>query len=114
MNVLINITYQGQSGNYLVNMDAGVDDATIKNICEEAVRSGEVPGISAALPQNAFANFVIDRFDGNQPRFVVRPKVPFGFRNRQSVERCSVPAWPKAGTPTLLRSHAPTLSRSAA
>ena len=44
MNVLINITYQGQSGNYLVNMNPGVDDATIKNVCEEAVRSGEVPG----------------------------------------------------------------------
>jgi hypothetical protein len=78
MNVLINITYQGQSGNYLVNMDPGVDDATIKNICEEAVRSGEVPGVSPAIPKNAFANFVIDRFHGDQPRFVVRPKVPFG------------------------------------
>ena len=32
MNVLINITYQGQSGNYLVKMDPGVDDATIKNV----------------------------------------------------------------------------------
>jgi hypothetical protein len=78
MNVLINITYQGQSENYLVNMDPGVDDATIKSVCEEAVRSGEVPGIAAAIPQNAFANFVIDRFHGAQPRFVVRPKVPFG------------------------------------
>ena len=33
MNVLINITWQGQSGNYLVNMDQGVDDNTIKNVC---------------------------------------------------------------------------------
>jgi hypothetical protein len=78
MNVLINITWQGQSGNYLVNMDEGVDDNTIKNVCEEAVRSGEVPGISTAIPKNAFANFVIDRFNGNPTRFVVRPKVPFG------------------------------------
>jgi len=78
MNVLINITWQGQSGNYLVNMDQGVDDNTIKNICEEAVRSGEVPGISPNIPKRAFANFVIDRFQGEQPRFVVRPKVPFG------------------------------------
>src|SRR5205823_7718156 len=63
---------------YLVNMDAGVDDNTIKNVCEEAVRSGEVPGISPNIPKNAFANFVIDRFHGDQTRFVVRPKVPFG------------------------------------
>ena len=81
MNVLLNITYQGQSGNYLVNMEPGVDDSTIKRICEEAVRSGAVPGISPAIPNNAFANFVIDRFHGNQPRFVIRPKVPFGCRN---------------------------------
>jgi len=78
MNVLINITWQGQSGNYLVSMDQGVDDSTIKNICEEAVRAGEVPGISPSIPKNAFANFVIDRFHGEQTRFVVRPKVPFG------------------------------------
>jgi len=78
MNVLINITYQGQSGNYYVNIDPGVDDRTVKNICEEAVRGGEVPGISVNIPRNAFANFVIDRFHDNQTRFVVRPKVPFG------------------------------------
>ena len=78
MNVLINITWQGQSGNYLVDIDPGVDDNTIKSVCEEAVRSGEVPGISPNIGKNAFANFVIDRFHGTQPRFVVRPKVPFG------------------------------------
>ena len=77
-NVLINITYHGQSGNYVTAMDAGMDDRNIKRICEEAVRSGEVPGISPDIPKNAFANFVIDRFHGDQVRFVVRPKVPFG------------------------------------
>lgn len=76
--VLINITYQGQSGNYLAAIDPGVDDNTIRRTCEEAVRAGEVPGISMAIPANAFANFVIDRFHGEQTRFVVRPKVPFG------------------------------------
>ena len=78
MNALINITWQGQSGNSLVNIDQGVDDNTIKNICEEAVRAGEVPGISPYIPKNAYANFVIDRFHGDQTRFVARPKVPFG------------------------------------
>ena len=90
MNVLINITYAGQSGNYLVNIDQGVDDTTIKNVFEEAVRAGEVPGISPNIPRNAFVNFVIDRFHGEQPRFVVRPKVPFGNWSRWSVERGSV------------------------
>jgi hypothetical protein len=78
MNVLINITYQGQSGNYLVDLDPGLDDNTIKNVCEEAIRAGEVPGIAAGIPAHAFANFVLDRFHGNQARFVLRPKVPFG------------------------------------
>ena len=78
MNVLINITYHGQSGNYLVNLDPGLDDRTIKNICEEAVRAGNVPGIDPGIPRNAFANFVIDRFNTEPVRFVVRPKVPFG------------------------------------
>ena len=78
MNVLINITWQGQSGNYFVNINPGVDDATIKNICEEAVRAGEVPGVSPNIPRHAFGNFVIDRFHNEQVRFVVRPKVPFG------------------------------------
>ena len=55
-------------------------DATIRRLCEEAVRGGEVPGLSPAIPKNAFRHFVIDRFHGGdgQARFVVRPKVPFG------------------------------------
>ena len=78
MNVLMNITWQGQSGNYWVNLDHGIDDGTIKRVAEEAVRSGEVAGIGANIPRNAFANFVIDRFHDGQTRFVIRPKVPFG------------------------------------
>jgi hypothetical protein len=78
MNVLINITYQGQSGNYIVDIDPSADDATIKHVCEEAIRSNEVNGISNHLPCDPFANFVIDRFNGDPVRFVLRPKVPFG------------------------------------
>jgi hypothetical protein len=80
--VLINITYAGQSGNWFTNIDIGSDDNTIRRLCEEAVRGGEVPGVFSNIPGNAFANFVIDRFNENgtnvQTRFVVRPKVPFG------------------------------------
>ncbi len=79
MSVLINMTYNGQSGNYVANIDAGLDDGSIRRICEEAVRAGEVPGIAKNIAVEAFQNFVIDRFHGNQGvRFVVRPKVPFG------------------------------------
>ena len=79
MSVLINMTYNGQSGNYVANIDAGLDDSSIRRICEEAVRAGEVPGLPKNIRVDAFRNFVIDRFHGNEGvRFVVRPKVPFG------------------------------------
>ena len=79
MPVLINITYNGRSGNYMANIDEGVDDGSIRRICEEAVRAGEVPGLPKEIPFDAFSNFVIDRFHGSEgTRFVVRPKVPFG------------------------------------
>jgi hypothetical protein len=78
MNVLMNITWQGQSGNYWVNLDPTVDDAMVKSVAEEAVRSGEVAGLSADIRRNAFSDFVIDRFQDGQARFVIRPKVPFG------------------------------------
>ena len=76
--VIINITWQGQSGTYVTHLPRGADDATIKRVCEEAVRSGEVPGIHPSIPHNAFRHFVIDRFHDHGTRFVVRPKVPFG------------------------------------
>ena len=76
--VLVNITYAGQSGNLVTQLDVGMDDNSIRRICEEAVRGGEVPGVLGNIPRNAFANFVIDRFNGPETRFVVRPKVPFG------------------------------------
>lgn len=76
--VLINITYAGQSGNWFTQLDVGMDDQNIRRICEEAVRAGEVPGVLTNIPGNAFTNYVIDRFNGEQTRFVVRPKVPFG------------------------------------
>lgn len=77
-NTLINITYDGQSGNFLAQLDLAQDDASIRRICEEAVRAAEVDGISPEIRRRAFANHVIDRFHGDPVRLVVRPKVPFG------------------------------------
>ena len=79
MSVMINITYNGQSGNYVAQINPGADDRNVRRLCEEAVRAGEVSGVAKTIPQNAFQNFVIDRFHGSEgARFVVRPKVPFG------------------------------------
>ncbi len=80
--ILMNITWGGRSGNWFALLDPASDDATIRRFCEEAVRGGEVNGVSSSLPEGAFANFVVDRFDGRQVdqqmRFIVRPRVPFG------------------------------------
>ena len=81
MQALLNITYAGQNGDYVLELEASADDETILRICDEVVRNGEVKGLTVSeLPHNAFRNFVVDRFperDG-MVRLVVRPKVPFG------------------------------------
>jgi len=79
MNTLINITYNGLSGNYFAQLEPGIDDTTLKRFCAEALRSGEVSGIAATpVEDQAFTNYVVDRFHGELTRFVLRPKVPFG------------------------------------
>lgn len=63
----------------MANIDPGIEDGSIRRLCEEAVRAREVPGMAKTNPVDAFRNFVIDPFHGNEgARFVVRPKVPFG------------------------------------
>ncbi len=74
----INITYQGLNGRYQAALTPDASDDTIRRICEEAVRGGEVPELPQAIPYDAFSNHVIDRFQGDQTRFIVRPQVPFG------------------------------------
>lgn len=80
---ILNITYQGQSADYDLDIDFAATDADIRRIAVEVVRSGGVRGLH--LPQlqpNAFNAFVIDRLrapDGEQ-RIYLRPKVPFGAR----------------------------------
>lgn len=79
MSVLMNVTYNGLSGNYFTKLPAGINDHGIRRVVEEAVRAGEVPGLPQNIPGNAFADHVIDRVDDvNQARYIVRPKVPFG------------------------------------
>jgi hypothetical protein len=76
----LNITYNGLSADYPLELDYQISDADVKRIAVEVVRSGGVPGLQIAnLPANAFEQYVVDRFQGPQgERIYLRPKVPFG------------------------------------
>ena len=78
---ILNITYQGQSADYELELDFAASDEDIRRIAVEVVRSGGVRGLHVAgLATNAFDHFVIDRLhdaEGAQ-RIYLRPKVPFG------------------------------------
>lgn len=78
---ILNITYQGQSADYDLEIDYAATDADIRRIAVEVVRSGGVRGLQVPdLADDAFAYFVVDRLrapDGEQ-RIYLRPKVPFG------------------------------------
>lgn len=75
---ILNITYNGLSADYPIELDGRVPDTDLKRIAVEVVRSGDVPGLALPnLPQSAFDDFVIDRLQGGQ-RLYLRPKVPFG------------------------------------
>ena len=80
---VLNITYEGQSADYELQLDRGATDADIKRIAIELVRSGGAKGLYIAnLRQDAFTTFVVDRMrspDGEE-RIYLRPKVPFGLR----------------------------------
>lgn len=74
----LNITWNGLSADYALELDARVSDADIKRIAVEVVRAGNVPGLALPhLADDAFDSFVIDRLQGGQ-RLYLRPKVPFG------------------------------------
>jgi len=79
----LNITWNGISADTDVNVEYGVSDRDLKRIAVELVRSGGVAGLHIKdLQGEAFANYVVDRFDtpaGGQ-RLFLRPKVPFGAR----------------------------------
>jgi hypothetical protein len=74
----LNITYNGLSADYPLELDAHLGDADLKRIAVEVVRAGNVAGLNLPnLPLNAFDGFVVDRLQGGQ-RIYLRPKVPFG------------------------------------
>ena len=76
----LNITYNGLSADYPLELDGHVSDADVRRIAVEVVRSGNLVGLNIGnLPADAFSHYVVDRFQtGNNARIYLRPKVPFG------------------------------------
>jgi hypothetical protein len=75
---VLNITYNGMSADYPLDVQVALSDADVKRIAVEVVRAGGLRGLQVPnLPDNAFDNFVIDRFERGE-RIYLRPKVPFG------------------------------------
>ena len=82
---ILNITYNGLSVDYPLDIDFGVSDADVRRIAVELVRSGDIRGLSIAnLANSAFNYYVVDRFVSpqGQQRIYLRPKVPFGAGGR--------------------------------
>jgi hypothetical protein len=79
--MILNITYQGHSADYDLEIDYAANDDDSRRIAVEVVRSGGVRGLHVAdLRDGAFDLFVVDRLrstEGEQ-RIYLRPKVPFG------------------------------------
>jgi hypothetical protein len=78
---ILNITYNGLSADYPLDMNYDLADADVRRLAVEVVRSGGVRGLLVAnLDACAFDHYVVDRFQGQDgaPRIYLRPKVPFG------------------------------------
>lgn len=77
---ILNITYNGLSADYPLDMQYDLSDADVRRIATEVIKSGGVRGLVVNdLPSTAFDNYVIDRFRTAQgERIYLRPKVPFG------------------------------------
>ena len=78
---VLNITYNGLSADYPLDVEMNLTDRDVRRIAVEVVRSGGLRGLSIGnLPERAFDDYVVDRFDTPQGgrRLYLRPKVPFG------------------------------------
>ena len=78
---ILNITYDGLSADYDMEIDYAVSDADLRRIAVEVVRSGGVRGLHlASMAEDAFEHYVVDRMHapGGEERIYLRPKVPFG------------------------------------
>jgi len=79
---ILNITYNGLSVDYPLEIGSRLSDHDVRRIAVEVVRSGGLRGLVIAnLSDHAFDHYVVDRFGtGKNERIYLRPKVPFGTR----------------------------------
>lgn len=78
---VLNITYNGLSADYPLDVDHALSDRDVRRVAVEVVRSGGLRGLAAPnLGDRAFDDYVVDRFHTPQGerRIYLRPKVPFG------------------------------------
>lgn len=78
---ILNITYNGLSVDYPLDVDYYLTDHDVRRIAVEVVRTGGLRGLHIAnLPDRAFDYYVVDRFETPHvgKRIYLRPKVPFG------------------------------------
>ena len=78
---VLNITYNGLSADYPLDVEYNLTDPDVRRIAVEVVRSGGLRGLAIAnLAERAFDDYVVDRFNTPQggQRIYLRPKVPFG------------------------------------
>jgi hypothetical protein len=66
-NMILNVTYQGESQNLPSQVHHTTPDEDIRRIASETLE----------LPPNTFLLFVVDRFP-ETGHYYLRPKVPFG------------------------------------
>lgn len=69
--MILNITHRGLSADYPLEGVDGMTDDDVKRVATEIVRQATLD-----LPEDAFGNYVVDRFE--RERIYLRPKVPFG------------------------------------
>lgn len=77
---VLNITFNGLSADYPLDLSYDLSDADVRRIATEVVRAGGVRGLVVSdLSPQAFDHYVVDRFRTRQgERIYLRPKVPFG------------------------------------
>ena len=80
-NARLNVTINGQNGDYPDLVDFEMDDGAVKTVVQEALQSGYIPGVGT-VESASLDDFVVDRFpatDDLPPRLFLRPKTPFGL-----------------------------------
>lgn len=77
----LNITWHGANGDLPDPVAYDSTDAALKQMAEESIRGGYVPGIQGDQGVD-LSDFVVDRFPATEQvdsnRIFIRPKTPFG------------------------------------